>query len=227
MNEVILTVLLKSVTLRPIRWLRHIDGSLVTECPCLKGNQCEVTNSFKEMTASKLPAPWWVAVYINKFWAPAPALVRLWGLVFRRSFISAPLLSFLIRFQCSVKLPWQCITLSVWSSEQNTYASELVGWFAFLSFFKIQWGGTELKMKSFLIQEKRGSKHDDKICMQKTLVKKGEVDCVVSYTFSRDLHFSLGNESVCLPASLRLLSRPYHVGIGAGLKWTDFEWVVR
>lgn len=73
-------------------------------------------------------------------------------------------------------------------------------------------------MKSFLIQEKRGSKHDDKICMQKTLVKKGEVDCVVSYTFSWDLHFTLGNESVCLPASLRLLSRPYRVGIGAGLK---------
>lgn len=57
-----------------------------------------------------------------------------------------------------------------------------------------------------------------KSACKKTLVKKGEVDCVVSYTFSRDLHFSLGNESVCLPASLLLLSRPYNVGIGAGLK---------
>lgn len=51
-----------------------------------------------------------------------------------------------------------------------------------------------------------------------TLVKKGEVDCIVSYTFSLDLHFSLGSESFCLPASLLLLSRPYRIGIGASLK---------
>lgn len=57
-----------------------------------------------------------------------------------------------------------------------------------------------------------------KSACEKPLLRKGEVDCTVSYTFHLEKHISLANKGFCLLLPLPWVTRPYDIGIGAGLK---------
>ena len=97
---------------KPHRWIPGYRMSL------FKGKA--VWWCFKEKTAkwNYMPLGERQSILISS--EATQAFMGLLGLIFKSSFICTSLLSLLIKFQFSVKLPWQCIILSVWSSEQNT-----------------------------------------------------------------------------------------------------------
>lgn len=97
---------------KPHRWIPGYRMSL------FKGKA--VWWCFKETTAKRNYIPLGERQSILISSEATQAFVGLLGLIFKSSFICTSLLSLLIKFQFSVKLPWQCRILSVWSSEQNT-----------------------------------------------------------------------------------------------------------